>query len=194
MSDHLDHKTPRAFPNTGNCPHCGQPHGGHSTCPHCGENVIDTPAQQTEQPEAKEYPPPYEHGFCPFTSCYITGPPGAAVKKLMPCDPDACQLGLHDPGCCALINIAATIDADCAADHDRLTEQRLTRELLQHLSDRLAANLQSIHHNNSRLIDLAKAFDESSFLQILAGIQLMLTQIHLNLERAYPPPESAQPT
>lgn len=143
-----------------------------------------------EQPQPKEYPAPYEHGCCPFVSLHVAGPAGSYLKKLMPCDPASCQLGLEDPGCCALINTAATLNALYMLHADEHVGQAQLRQLLKELSDRLGANLQSIHSNTSRLIDLAKSFDELPLIEAFVSIEHMLTHIHHDLERAFPPTQS----
>lgn len=172
MSDHLDERIPRGEP--------------------WPQSKPQTP--HDEQPEPKEYPAPYEHGFCPFFTVYLQAPSDTWTRKLLPCDPAGCQLGIPEENRCSFKDLAATSNALylCHANQD--ASNASIRQLVKELSDRLGANLQSIHSNQTRLIDLARSFDETSFTECLAGIQLMLTQIHLNLERISPPPETAQPT
>ena len=166
MSDHLDERIPRGGP-------WPQPNPG---------------APHDEQPEAKEYPAPYQDGFCPFVSLYMPAPGGANVRKLMPCDPADCQLGLRDPARCSLRDIAQITDAHYIMHADTHAGMPQLCQVLQHLSDRLGANLQSIHGNNSRLIDLAKALDESPLTDTLRDIATHLGDISAALTRGFPVP------
>ena len=172
MSDHLDERIPRGGPWRKPKP--------------------DTPHH--EQPEAKPYPAPYEHGFCPFCSVYLPAPGGASVKKLLPCDPASCQLGIPEENRCSIKDMAATTNALylCHANQD--ASNASFRQLVKELSDRLGANLQSIHNNTRRLTDLASSFDESPVRDTHAGILRTLQELSLQLAHVLQKLTEAQTT
>ena len=145
-----------------------------------------------QQPEPKQYPTADDHGFCPFTTVDVLQPDGTTYPERLSCNPDNCQLGFKDPGCCAIKNIAATIDSQCAAEHDRLTEQRLTREILSHLSDRLGAILQTLAGTQQALPKLLAYLQELPLIEGFVSIEHMLKHIHNDLERAFPPAEAPE--
>lgn len=159
MSDHLDERIPRgdASPAPG-------PFGPIG-----------------EQPEAKPYPTRDDPRFCPFAYASPSGPPGETSWTRPPCDPAGCQLGLEDPGCCALINIAATLDTIALNLIDKQSAAEQLSQLVKQLSDRLGANLQSIHSNQTRLTDLARSIDETPFLDSLTAIQRTLLELSVQL-------------
>ena len=147
-----------------------------------------------EQPEAKPYPAPYQHGFCPFVSLYMPAPGGANVRKLMPCDPADCQLGIEEEQRCSIKDLAATSNALYLAHCNQDVANVQLRQVLEQLSNRLGANLQNAHDNNRRLIDLAKSLDESNLGEQLGEIDASLQAIHAQLERLNLPTETAETT
>jgi len=176
------------------CPHCGEWLSGKPTCPRCGKNVIDPPAGQAEQPEPKDYPINGQHGFCPLGSLYESGPAATFIKKLPPCDPANCALSIRETNQCSIKSAARTLNDMLLGAAVRAAKDAQLHQLIEQLSERLAAVLQSLAGSQKTLPDMLRYFYDSQFAERALGLETVLSYINAAVQRIAPKAKTGEPT
>lgn len=147
-----------------------------------------------DQPEPKAYPIKAQYGFCPLGSLYESGPAATFVKKLPPCDPFNCALGIKQTQECCIKDAARSLGALYTWNCDRTAGDTILRQLIKEISDRLGAILQSAQDHIQPLPGLEKHFRESLLQDGLAPIAQALSAIANRLDRICVPAKSDEPT
>jgi len=146
-----------------------------------------------EQPEPKPYPIKGEPGFCPLGSLFESGPAATFIKKLPPCDPFNCALGIKETKECCIKDAARSWHSLYMWNCDRTAGETQLRQLIKELSDRLGAILQSMAAAHQGIPFLAKQIREAVLVEGLTPIERQLGRITAQLERIAPPPSPGNP-
>ncbi len=147
-----------------------------------------------EQPEPKPYPIKAPHGSCPLGSLYESGPAATFIKKLPPCDPFNCALGIKQTQECCIKDAARSLNSLYMWNCDRTAGDTILRQLIKELSDRLGTILETLAGSQKTLPDMLRYFYDSQFAERALGLETVLSYINAALQRIAPPAKTGEPT